>query len=39
MSLTMCANIKLNVQEVSIIVDFFLLALGGYEIVLGAHWL
>ncbi|XP_043725863.1 uncharacterized protein LOC122672458 [Telopea speciosissima] len=35
----MCKNVSLNVQGVTIVADFFLLALGGYEAVLGAHWL
>ncbi|KAH9745476.1 hypothetical protein KPL70_004085 [Citrus sinensis] len=34
-----CTNVKLNLQGVSMMGDFYLLTLEGYEIVLGTQWL
>lgn len=34
-----CKKVKLSIQGISIFTDFFLLALEGCEVVLGAHWL
>eukprot|EP00268_Persea_americana_P002744 TRINITY_DN10847_c0_g2_i3.p1 TRINITY_DN10847_c0_g2~~TRINITY_DN10847_c0_g2_i3.p1 ORF type:complete len:146 (+),score=23.58 TRINITY_DN10847_c0_g2_i3:612-1049(+) len=38
-SLGKCTKIQLNVQGVPIYVDFYLLPLDGYDVVLGTQWL
>lgn len=35
----MCKDVKLFVQGLDVIAKFYVLPLGGYEVVLGAQWL